>query len=69
MAAASILGGYLGARVALRVHPRQVRFAVIAIGFSLAAYFFYQKLRTPPAAASSETSVSTAAETIPDKTR
>jgi uncharacterized membrane protein YfcA len=44
MAAASILGGYLGARLALRVHPRQVRVVVIAIGFALASYFFYQKL-------------------------
>jgi hypothetical protein len=44
MAAASILGGYLGARMALRVHPRQVRVVVIAIGFALASYFFYQKL-------------------------
>ncbi len=45
MAAASILGGYLGAKIALRVHPRQVRFCVVAIGFALATYFFYQKLR------------------------
>jgi uncharacterized membrane protein YfcA len=44
MAASSILGGYLGARVALRVPPRQVRVVVIAIGFALAGYFFYQKL-------------------------
>jgi uncharacterized protein len=44
MAAASILGGYFGAKLALRVHPRQVRFFVIFIGFALAAYFFYQKL-------------------------
>ncbi len=44
MAAASILGGYLGARVALRVQPRQVRVFVIAIGFMLAGYYFYKKL-------------------------
>jgi uncharacterized membrane protein YfcA len=50
MAAASILGGYLGAKVALRVHPRRVRVVVIAIGFALAAYFFYQKLHPGPAA-------------------
>jgi len=43
MAAASILGGYLGAKLALRVHPRQVRVVVILIGFALAGYFFYQK--------------------------
>jgi uncharacterized membrane protein YfcA len=44
MAAASILGGYVGAKLALRVHPRRVRVIVIAIGFALASYFFYQKL-------------------------
>jgi uncharacterized protein len=44
MAAASILGGYVGAKLALRVHPRRVRFFVIFIGFALASYFFYQKL-------------------------
>jgi uncharacterized membrane protein YfcA len=43
MAAFAILGGYIGARVALRIHPRQVRWIVIAIGFGLAAYFFYQQ--------------------------
>jgi uncharacterized membrane protein YfcA len=67
MAAASILGGYLGARLALRVHPRQVRFAVIAIGFSLATYFFYQKLETPPAAAPTEPP-SAAGQSLPAKT-
>jgi uncharacterized protein len=52
MAVASIVGGYLGARMALRIHPRQVRFIIVAIGFSLAAYFFYQRLqaREPVAA-------------------
>jgi len=44
MAAASILGGYLGAKLALRVPPRLVRVVVIAIGFALASYFFWQKL-------------------------
>jgi uncharacterized membrane protein YfcA len=43
MAAFAILGGYLGARLALRIHPRRVRWIVIAIGFGLAAYFFYQQ--------------------------
>lgn len=43
MALFAILGGYLGARLALRTHPRRVRWIVIAIGFSLAAYFFYQQ--------------------------
>jgi uncharacterized membrane protein YfcA len=45
MAVASIIGGYLGAKLALRVHPKQVRVVVIVIGFALAAYFFSQKLR------------------------
>jgi uncharacterized membrane protein YfcA len=56
MAAASILGGYLGAKLALRVHPRQVRVVVIAIGFALAGYFFYQKLHAGPAATSGQAS-------------
>lgn len=43
MALFAIIGGYLGARAALRIHPRQVRWIVIGIGFSLAAYFFYQQ--------------------------
>src|SRR5580704_6214683 len=56
MAAASILGGYLGAKLALRVHPRQVRVVVIAIGFALAGYFFYQKLHSGPAETSGQAS-------------
>jgi hypothetical protein len=40
MAVAAILGGYLGARLALRVRPRSVRWAVICIGFGLAIYYF-----------------------------
>lgn len=40
MAVAAILGGYLGARLALRVKPRYVRWAVIAIGFGLAVIYF-----------------------------
>jgi uncharacterized protein len=44
MALASILGGYLGAKLALRVHPRQVRVFIVVIGFVLAGYFFYQRL-------------------------
>ncbi len=50
MAASSILGGYLGAKLALRVHPRQVRIFVILIGFTLASYYFYKKFNAPPAA-------------------
>jgi uncharacterized membrane protein YfcA len=40
MAFAAILGGYLGARLALRIKPRAVRWAVICVGFGLAAYYF-----------------------------
>lgn len=43
MALCAIVGGYVGARAALRVHPRRVRWIVIAIGFGLAAYFFYHQ--------------------------
>jgi uncharacterized protein len=49
MAAASILGGYLGARLALRIPPRQVRIFVIAIGFTLAGFYFYKRLHPAPA--------------------
>jgi hypothetical protein len=42
MAAAAILGGYLGARMALRIPPRLVRWAVICIGFGLAGYYFWR---------------------------
>jgi uncharacterized protein len=40
MAVVAILGGYIGALGALRMHPRAVRWVVIGIGFSLAAYYF-----------------------------
>ena len=40
MAVAAILGGYLGARLALRIKPRSVRWAVICVGFGLAIYYF-----------------------------
>ncbi len=40
MAAIAILGGYYGARLALRVRPRYVRWCVIVIGFGLAVYYF-----------------------------
>jgi len=42
MALASILGGYLGARMALRVRPQYVRWAVIGIGFGLAGFYFWR---------------------------
>ncbi|HEV3262369.1 MAG TPA: sulfite exporter TauE/SafE family protein, partial [Gemmataceae bacterium] len=43
MAVAAIVGGYLGARVARRLPRNLVRWIVIAIGFGLAGYFFYQQ--------------------------
>jgi uncharacterized membrane protein YfcA len=43
MAVAAIVGGYLGARLSLRLRPVIVRWIVIVIGFSLAAYYFAEK--------------------------
>ncbi|HLN28530.1 MAG TPA: sulfite exporter TauE/SafE family protein [Gemmataceae bacterium] len=43
MAVAAIVGGYLGARTARRLNRRLVRWMVIAIGFGLAGYYFYQQ--------------------------
>ncbi|HSQ54950.1 MAG TPA: sulfite exporter TauE/SafE family protein, partial [Gemmata sp.] len=40
MAAASIVGGYCGARGARRLPASYVRYTVIAIGFALAAFYF-----------------------------
>lgn len=40
MAAAAIVGGYGGARLARRMPAAVVRWVVIAIGFGLAAYYF-----------------------------
>jgi uncharacterized membrane protein YfcA len=40
MAVASIIGGYLGARMSLRLRPIYVRWIVIVIGFTLAVYYF-----------------------------
>ena len=42
MAVAAIAGGYLGARLALRLPPAYVRWIVVVIGFTLAAYFFWK---------------------------
>jgi uncharacterized membrane protein YfcA len=49
MAMAAIAGGYLGACVARRLNRRLGRWIVIAIGFVLAAHYFYQQWinRTP----------------------
>jgi uncharacterized membrane protein YfcA len=44
MALAAIVGGYLGARVARRLPKNVVRWAVIAIGFGLAAYYFSKQV-------------------------
>ena len=43
MAAAAMLGGYVGARLALTLRPTVVRWIVIALGFSLAVYYFYRE--------------------------
>jgi uncharacterized protein len=43
MAIAAIAGGYFGARVARRLPPAYVRYAVIAIGFGLSAYYFIRQ--------------------------
>jgi uncharacterized membrane protein YfcA len=43
MMVAAIFGGYMGARVARRLDRRIVRGAVIAIGFSLTAYYFAKR--------------------------
>ncbi|QJW94520.1 sulfite exporter TauE/SafE family protein [Frigoriglobus tundricola] len=40
MLGAAVLGGYAGARVARRLPASYVRYAVIAIGFGLAAFYF-----------------------------
>ncbi len=41
MGAASIVGGYAGAHVARRLNRNLVRMVVVAIGFTLAAWYFY----------------------------
>jgi uncharacterized membrane protein YfcA len=41
MMVAAIVGGYAGARFALILRPALVRWVVIAIGFGLAAYYFF----------------------------
>ncbi len=43
MAVAAIVGGYAGASVARRLDPRLVRWIVVAIGFGLAAHYFYKQ--------------------------
>jgi len=43
MAAAAIIGGYAGARLALKLRPPIVRWIVIVLGFSLAAYYLFRE--------------------------
>ncbi len=43
MIAASIAGGYGGARIAQRMNKNLVRWIVVTIGFALAGYYFYSK--------------------------
>ena len=43
MAIASIIGGYVGARLARKLSATTVRSIVIAIGFCVAAYSFYRR--------------------------
>jgi uncharacterized membrane protein YfcA len=43
MAAAAILGGYLGARLALVIQPRHTKLLISAIGLGLTTYFFLRR--------------------------
>jgi hypothetical protein len=43
MAAAAIMGGYLGARLALVIRPRRTKWLISAIALGLAAYFFLRR--------------------------
>jgi uncharacterized membrane protein YfcA len=43
MAAAAILGGYFGARMALVIPPRYMKWLISAAGLGLAAYFFLRR--------------------------
>ncbi len=45
MEMAAILGGYLGARLALAIRPRYQKWLISAIGLGLAAYFFIREER------------------------
>jgi uncharacterized membrane protein YfcA len=44
MAAAASVGGYLGARFALKLRPALVRWIVIVIGFAMAGYYFLRAM-------------------------
>ncbi len=43
MAVASIIGGYVGARLARKLQASTVRSIVIVMGFVVAAYSFYRR--------------------------
>ena len=43
MAVAAILGGYLGARLALVIPSRHTKWLISAVGFGLAAYYFLRR--------------------------
>jgi uncharacterized membrane protein YfcA len=43
MAVAAIVGGYLGARLALVIKPRYTKWLISAVGLGLAAYFFLRR--------------------------
>ena len=45
MSVAAIAGGYGGARTARRLKPVYVRTIVIAIGFGMSAYYFWQQMQ------------------------
>ncbi len=47
MIGSAIVGGYLGAAIALKINRVLVRRIVVTIGFSLAAYYFYRELLMP----------------------
>ncbi len=47
MMGTAIVGGYFGARFARKLPPAVVRVIVIAIGFSLAAFYFWKQWQTP----------------------
>jgi uncharacterized membrane protein YfcA len=43
MMAAAIMGGYLGARLALVIQPRHTKLLISAIGLCLATYFYLRR--------------------------
>jgi len=45
MIAGGIFGGYMGARMALKIAPQHIRKLVSVIGFSMTAYFFLHDVR------------------------